>query len=121
MLRQDVLIRWTKGQGPGGQHKNKVANCCVMTHAPSGVTVKVDGRSRRSNESVAWKILAKKLKYLRAADLAANRKADRDVKIRTNERVRTYDYTRNLVTDHRTGKTASIKNIVDKGRLELLR
>lgn len=51
----NIQIRWTKGTGPGGQHKNKVETCCVMTDLDTGITVKVDGRSRTSNEKEARK------------------------------------------------------------------
>jgi protein subunit release factor A len=56
-----------------------------------------------------------------AKRVARQRKARRDYAIRNEERVRTYDYSRNLVTDHRTGKTAPIKEILEKAKLEKLR
>jgi peptide chain release factor 1 len=116
-----IEIRWTKGQGPGGQHKNKVETCCVATHKPSGIQVTVDGRSRRQNEKQARKLLKRRVEEERLNQLAARRKAARDEKIRNTERVRTYDYSRGVVTDHRTGKKASIKDVMVKGQLERLR
>lgn len=49
------------------------------------------------------------------------KKTDRDVKIKDRTRVRTYDYTRGCVTDHRTGQKASVKDILEKGELGKLK
>lgn len=117
----NIQIRWTKGTGPGGQHKNKVETCCVMTDLDTGITVKVDGRSRTSNEKEARKLLAKKVQEAAAAAEAEKRKARRDAKIKETDRIRTYDYTKGIVTDHRTGKQATIKEVVEKGHIEKLR
>lgn len=116
-----IETRWTKGQGPGGQHKNKVETCCVMTDTETGVTVTVDGRSRKANEKKARKLLAKRNREKREAELAAKKKAARDEKIHDTTRIRTYDFTKNVVTDHRTKKKASLKDILVKGLLEKLR
>lgn len=113
-------IRWTKGKGPGGQHKNKVETCCVMTHRPTNLTVTVDGRSRSQNEKQARKLLEEKIKDLHRDKLVAKRKARRDKVIHDNTRIRTYDFTKNLVIDHRTGKTASLKHVLIKGQLDRL-
>jgi len=121
MSVNEYTITWTKGQGPGGQHKNKVANCCVLTHVPTGTVVKVDGRSRTSNLKEARLIMSGRLEDLAAEQKAAKRKADRDRKIKDNTRVRTYDYTKGGVVDHRTGKKASIKDVVEKGLIDKLR
>lgn len=121
MRNAAVTIRWTKGQGPGGQHKNKVATCCVMTHEPTGLIVKVDGRSRRANQKAALKLLMQKIKAAADENRAATRKSRRDQRIKDNDRIRTYDFSRNIVTDHRTGKTATIKDILGKGLIDKLR
>jgi len=52
---------------------------------------------------------------------AAQTKSRRDEAIKPSSAVRTYDYKTGLVTDHRTGKTASIKKVLVKGQLERLR
>lgn len=121
MNNSEISIRWTKGKGPGGQNRNKLENCCVMTHIPTGITVTIDGRSRPANEKKARRELKKRLKQVRLDQIAERRKQRRDEKIRDNRRVRTYDYSRGVVTDHRTGKTASIKDVLEKGLLDKLR
>lgn len=92
-----------------------------MTHTPTGLSVTVDGRSRRSNEKEARRLLARKIQDAKDAIIAADRKARREHAIRNEERIRTYDYSRGVVTDHRTGKTASIKDVLGKGLLGKLR
>lgn len=117
----DITFRYTRGQGPGGQRKNKVETCVIATHVSTGLEVRVDGRSRHQNKRKAVKLLMQKVREAAAKSVAKQRKARRDHAIRSEERVRTYDYSRNLVTDHRTGKTASIKEILEKAKLEKLR
>lgn len=117
----DITFRYTRGQGPGGQRKNKVETCVIATHVPTGLEVRVDGRSRYQNKREAVKLLMQKVRGAAAKRVATQRKARRDYAIRNEERVRTYDYSRNLVTDHRTGKTAPIKEILEKARLDKLR
>lgn len=121
ITREDVTIRYTKGKGPGGQHKNKVATCVVMTHIATGVTVRIDGRSRERNEVKAYKVMSKRIAAAIEARRAAERKARRDVAIKDTIRIRTYDLTTGVVTDHRSGLKASTKNILTKGKIELLR
>lgn len=115
------MFRYTKGKGPGGQHKNKTSSCVVARHVPTGIEVTVDGRNQHANKREAIKRIEQRLaeeSRLRAAEVRSQR---RDAAIRDNRRVRTYDFTRAKVTDHRTGKTASIKDILVKGQLEKLR
>ncbi len=118
--RSDITFRYTRGQGPGGQRKNKVETCVIATHEPTGLEVRIDGRSRHQNLRQAVKLLTKRVWDLADAKRAKQRKARRDYAIKNEERVRTYDYSRDLVTDHRTGKTASIKDILEKAKLDKL-
>jgi protein subunit release factor A len=52
---------------------------------------------------------------------AATRKTRRDVAIHDHTTIRTYDYKSGLVRDHRTGKSASIKDVLIKGQIDKLR
>jgi len=49
------------------------------------------------------------------------RKSRRDFAIKNETRIRTYDFSRGVVTDHHSGKTASLKDILDKGMLDKLK
>jgi protein subunit release factor A len=57
LKKSDIKIEYTKGKGPGGQHKNKVETMVVATHIPTGIKASVDGRSRKANQVAALKEL----------------------------------------------------------------
>lgn len=105
----DLDESFTRGTGPGGQHRNKRETVVVLRHIPTGIMVRVDGgRSRHLNRQSA-------LGLLRSRMLAAER--ERAVNERNTERrdqvgggargdkVRTIALQRDTVTDHRTGKS----------------
>lgn len=119
--KADVKIETKVGQGPGGQHRNKTSSCVVATHLPTGITVTIDGRHQHKNKHEALRVLERRVKEFEQAEKAAVKKARRDEAIHDKTRVRTYDFTKNIVKDHRTGKVASLKQVMDKGRLDLLR
>jgi peptide chain release factor 1 len=117
---QDISFEYTKGKGPGGQHRNKTCSAVRATHKPTGLSAYVDGRDQHKNKRQAIKELEKRLAQKKREHLAAEKKAIRDHKIHNTETVRTYDFSRGVVKDHRTKKTASLKNILIKGKLDLL-
>jgi peptide chain release factor 1 len=119
--KQDISFEYTKGKGPGGQHRNKTCSAVRATHIPTGITAYVDGRDQYKNKRKAIKMLGQRVRQAKHDARAAEKKARRDHKIHNTETVRTYDYSRGEVKDHRTGKKASLKNILDKGKLDLLR
>jgi peptide chain release factor 1 len=57
----DVEVIYTKGSGPGGQHKNTTCSCVILKHKPTNIQVKVDGRNQHRNEDDVWKELKKRL------------------------------------------------------------
>jgi peptide chain release factor 1 len=118
---KDISFEYTKGKGPGGQHRNKTCSAVRATHKPTGITAYVDGRDQHKNKRAAIKMLEKRVAQAKREENAAKKKADRDFKIHNTETIRTYDFSRGIVKDHRTKKTASLKNILDKGKLDLLR
>lgn len=119
--KRDVKIQFTKGKGPGGQHRNKTSSMVRATHKPTGIVVTVDGRDQHKNKVLALKELERRIVEAKAAERAKEKKALRDVKIKDKTVIRSYDFSRDVVKDHRSGKTASIKSILEKGRLDLLR
>jgi peptide chain release factor 1 len=120
MKNSDIKVETMRGQGPGGQRKNKTETCVRLTHIPTGINVTIDGRSQAANMRKAKKLLAQRLAEAKAEAAAKDRKARRDDAIRNSPVIRTYDYKRKIVKDHRTGKTASLKEVMN-GYLDDLR
>lgn len=118
---KDLKFEYMKGTGAGGQRKNKVETACRVTHLPTGIQAYADCRHRRQSRKEALKTLQEKLAKAKAAQIADLKKSRRDEAIRNQTRIRTYDYSRGIVTDHRSGKTASLKNVLGKGRIDLLK
>jgi peptide chain release factor 1 len=109
-----------RGTGPGGQHRNKTESAVRVTHLPTGVSAYADERSQKQSKRKALRELDRRLAERRQESADADKKARRDAAIRERSIIRTYDYSRDTVKDHRTGKTASIKNVLDKGRIDLI-
>ena len=119
--KNELKVEYMRGKGPGGQHKNKTDSACRITHIPTGLRSYADERSQKHSYRKALEDLEKKIQSLKDEKKALAKKEKRDKAIKENERIRTYDYSRGIVTDHRTGKTASIKNVVEKGKIDLLK
>lgn len=119
--KSDLKIEFMRGTGPGGQHRNKTDSACRITHIPSGISAYADERSQSHSRKSAMAELQKRLANQKAERLAASKKERRDQAIQPQASIRTYDFKRGVVTDHRTKKTASVKDILTKGKLELLR
>lgn len=118
--KSDVRIDKMRGRGPGGQNRNKVNSCVRVTHLPTGTVVTIDGRDQGKNIKEAMRVLEERLAQQAADVKAAAKKAKRDVAIHSTEVIRTYNFSRNEVKDHRTGKVASIKEVLGKGKIELI-
>lgn len=115
------IIEYLRGSGPGGQHRNKTESACRITDIATGLSAFADTRSREASYRMALADLEAKIKAAAAESVARDRKARRDAAIKDNQTVRTYHFPRGTVTDHRSGKTASIQDVLKKGRLDKLR
>lgn len=63
--KEDLVIEWYSGHGPGGQNRNKCQNCCRIKHPESGaVTTGQEERSREQNLRNAFRRLAKHPKFM---------------------------------------------------------
>ncbi len=123
----DLQIDTYRSSGAGGQHVNKTESAIRITHLPTGVVVECqDERSQYKNKDKAMKILRSKLyeaelEKQRSA-IAAERKSQVGSGDRS-ERVRTYNFPQNRVTDHRlTGdnKNFNIASIINGDLDELI-
>jgi len=119
--KKDLKIEFMRGQGPGGQHRNKTDSACRITHIPTGVSAYCDERSQPTSKRNAMKELKRRLVSRKSERMAEEKKKLRDHAIHNTKTIRTYDFKKQLVTDHRTGKTARLKEVLDKGRIDLLR
>lgn len=117
----EIKVERIRGQGPGGQHKNKTASCVRLTHLPTGIQVTIDGRNQHQNLRKAKRELESRLAEAAESKKAAGKKARRDEAIKNETTIRTYDFKKGVVKDHRSKKTASLKEVMGKGRLDLLR
>ena len=116
---KDIKIEITKGQGPGGQHRNKTSSAVRMTHIPTGISVFIDGRHQGQNKKKARIVLQEKLDQYEDEIKQKKKKADRDRKIHDHKYIRTYNFLRNTVKDHRTKQEFPLDKILKEGRLDL--
>ncbi|EJD35444.1 release factor [Auricularia subglabra TFB-10046 SS5] len=122
---KDVRIEVMRSSGAGGQHVNKTESAVRLTHEPTGITVAMqDERSQHRNRAKAWRVLrARLLERALAADIVRRREMRRSV-VRTSDRsdkIRTYNFPQDRVTDHRVGLTLSgLETIMNGERLEVL-
>lgn len=117
--KKDIKIEQIKLTGPGGQKRNKTQSGIRITHFPTGITVTIDGRTQSQNKKVALKELEKRLDNLKQEKIREKKKERRDKRIHDTTVVRTYDFKRNIVTNHLTGKTAPLDKVL-KGNLALI-
>ena len=103
----------------GGQHSQKNSTGVRATDVDSGIVVVIRGRSLKQSKRLAVATIKKRLKSIRENELNQKKNARRLEAIRNGEVVRTYK--EGIVIDHRTGKRASYKDVVIKGRLDLLK
>jgi len=113
-------ITYKRGHGPGGQHKNKVETCCVVTDTVTGFTETCqDTRSQAQNRSLAVERLVRRIAQQEWYEEQEKMNIRRKECIETGV-IRTYNFSRNKVKDHRTGKKANLKRVLN-GAINLLR
>ncbi|MDA7664256.1 peptide chain release factor 1 [bacterium] len=124
-LRPDELnIQATRSGGPGGQHVNTTDSCIQVTHLPTGIMVRCqDGRSQTKNKEKALTILRSKLLEAKQREEAEKYSEQRRNLIGSGgreEKIRTYNFPQNRVTDHRIGLTLHNLEGVLAGQVEEL-
>lgn len=118
----DVRVDTFCSSGPGGQSVNTTKSAIRLTHEPSGIVVSCqDAKSQHENKDKALKILRARLYDKIMQEKLEKEGAERLAKIGTGrraEKIRTYNYPQNRVTDHRIGFTLQQLDRVIEGKLQ---
>ena len=119
---KDLTIETHRASGAGGQHINKTDSAVRIVHIPTGITVNCqEGRSQIENRETAMRLIRARVyeeyKRIREEEEGKIRRA----KIGTgdrSEKIRTYNYPQNRVTDHRIGLTITQLDRIMEGKMD---
>lgn len=118
----DIKVDVYRSGGAGGQSVNTTDSAVRITHLATGLVVTCqDGRSQHENKDQAMKVLKAKLYDLQLQEQQAKAAAERQSKLGSgdrSEKIRTYNYPQNRVTDHRIGFTLQQLDRVMEGKLD---
>lgn len=117
----DLTFETHRASGAGGQHVNKTDSAVRITHLPTGISVNCqDGRSQHENRATALRIIRARVQEVLQERAEAEKGIVRKEKIGTgdrSEKIRTYNYPQNRVTDHRIGLTLNQLDRIVEGKL----
>jgi peptide chain release factor 1 len=120
----DLRIDVFRSSGPGGQSVNTTDSAVRITHIPTGLVVSCqDERSQHKNKAKAMKILRSRLLHRQEEEQRAQLSEDRKNMVGKgdrSEKIRTYNFVQNRVTDHRIGFTIYRLEEVLHGELDLI-
>ena len=118
----DLKIEWYSGTGAGGQHRNKHQNSCRITHIPTGILATAQCRSRENSLAEARKTIEERIDSLVKTSYNNTIASDRKQQVGSGmrgDKIRTYRFQDDVVKDHISEKTASVKKVL-AGNFELL-
>ena len=112
LREEDIEMQVYRSSGAGGQHVNKTSSAVRLIHKPSGIVVSCqEERSQLQNRAKCMAMLASKLYEIEQQRVESAVTSERRAQVGTgmrNERIRTYNFPQNRVTDHRL--TGDVKN-----------
>ena len=119
---KDIRIDTFCSSGPGGQSVNTTYSAVRVTHLPTGVVVSCqDEKSQIKNRNKAMQVLRSRLYQMELEKQLAQIGAERKSMVGTgdrSEKIRTYNFPQNRVTDHRIGLTLHQLDLIMQGRLQ---
>ena len=119
---EDLEIETHRSSGAGGQHINKTDSAVRIVHKPTGITVNCqDGRSQLDNKATALRLIRARVMEFMQQKADEEKGQVRRCKIGTgdrSEKIRTYNYPQNRVTDHRIGLTINQLDRIIEGKLD---
>ncbi len=118
----DLRIDTYSAGGPGGQHVNRTASAVRITHLPTGLVVQCqDGRSQLKNKAQAMMVLRSRLYEKAQEESESQRSNARKAMIGSgdrSDRIRTYNFPQNRLTDHRAELTLYSLDRIMEGELD---
>ena len=122
--QSDLRIDFYRSSGPGGQNVNKTSSAVRITHQPTGLVVAIqEESSQHKNKAKAMRVLRSRLYDLYESERKSKEQDTRRSQIGSgdrNQRVRTYNFPQNRVTDHRIGLTLHRLEAITSGDLDEL-
>ena len=119
---EDLQVDTYRSQGAGGQNVNKTESAVRITHVPTGVVVSCQTeKSQIQNRDIAMRMLRSKILDLKQREIDEREGNKRKTMVGTGERsekIRTYNYPQNRVTDHRVGLTLQKLDRIMEGDLD---
>jgi peptide chain release factor 1 len=119
--QKEVKVEVMRASGAGGQHVNKTESAVRLTHTPTNTVVAMqDSRSQHKNKEMAWTVLRSRIAQARREkredEMVAMRRSVIGVaKMGRGDKVRTYNWGQQRVTDHRSGLTVNALDDVMAG------